>query len=366
VKVLAIAQVGLVRLVRDRGNLFSMFVLPVLLTLLLGSQFGDRDEPRVGIHGPPALVERVAAQLDGMEVERVADHETLRDDALSGRLALGVSVPADAERRLRAGEPVRAVTYVRENGAGTALAPVVAGALDEALLVPWIEGQGGDPAAAGGPRTEVVMRESGGATVVASERFGPSAAQQLVLIVFLTSLLSASTMVQNRALGVTRRMLATPSSLATIVAGEAAARWAVALMQGLYVIVATTLLFGVDWGNVGLTALILLTFTAVGAGAGMLLGALVDDEMVVVGVSLLLGLTIGALGGAMVPRDLFGPGLADFAGAIPHAWALDGLEAIRAGDGFGEVAGPALALAAMAAALLALASWRLLAKLSRA
>lgn len=366
-KLVAIARLGLVRLLRDRGNLFSIFVLPLLLVLLLGTQFGDREALSVGLHGPDELVERVAERLradGGIEPVVVADEATLREDALSGRFALGVSIPDS-------GPPVRVTTFAREDGAGPALAPIVAGALSEELLVPWLQANGAGAGAARAaaddtPRTAVELRDASGVEVAASsDRFGPGAASQLVLIVFLTSLLSATTMVQNRKLGVTRRMLATPSRISTIVAGEAAARWAVALMQGVYIIVASALLFGVEWGNVGLTALLLLAFTGVGAGAGMLLGALFDEEMVVVGLSIMLGLTIGALGGAMVPRELFGPALGDVAGLIPHAWAIDGFEAIREGEGLSAVLGPFALLAGAAALLLGLASWRLLGRLTR-
>ena len=41
---------------------------------------------------------------------------------------------------------------------------------------------------------------------------------------------------------------------------------------------ATGVLFGVDWGNPWLTALVLVAFSAVSAGAAMVLGSLIDNE----------------------------------------------------------------------------------------
>jgi len=47
------------------------------------------------------------------------------------------------------------------------------------------------------------------------------AAQELVLFVFVTSLSASSMLIETRRLGVSRRMLASPTPLGTVVVGEA-------------------------------------------------------------------------------------------------------------------------------------------------
>lgn len=60
-------------------------------------------------------------------------------------------------------------------------------------------------------------------------------------------------------------------------AGEALGRFAVALTQGLVIMVGSALLFGVGWGD-PLGAGVLLLFCLVGSGAAMLLGSLFRTE----------------------------------------------------------------------------------------
>ncbi len=46
---LVIAQANLLRMLRYRSNLFFVFLLPIVLILVLGIEFGGRTAPRVGI-----------------------------------------------------------------------------------------------------------------------------------------------------------------------------------------------------------------------------------------------------------------------------------------------------------------------------
>ncbi|MDZ4089590.1 MAG: hypothetical protein U1D68_00045 [Arthrobacter sp.] len=49
----AIATVELRRFLRDKSNIFFVFIFPLMLILLLGSQFGaGSGQPRVTIAGP--------------------------------------------------------------------------------------------------------------------------------------------------------------------------------------------------------------------------------------------------------------------------------------------------------------------------
>ncbi len=64
-KAIAIAGINLRRFLRDRSNIFFVFVLPLGLVLILGSLFGGSSTPKLGV-----VVSRsapLAAQLvDGL------------------------------------------------------------------------------------------------------------------------------------------------------------------------------------------------------------------------------------------------------------------------------------------------------------
>jgi ABC-2 type transport system permease protein len=206
-------------------------------------------------------------------------------------------------------------------------------------------------------RTTTVGDETFPATL---GQFDLGASSQLVLFVFIVSLTGSAALIQSRQLGVTHRMLATPTSMRTILTGETLGRYGVALFQGLYIMGFSLLLFGVNWGNpVGAVAILLL-FALVGAGAGMLMGSLFRNDQQAAGIGVIVGLGLGALGGAMTPIEFFSPTMARIAHVTPHAWALDGYaELVREEGTVVDIWLELVVLAAMAAAVLVVANWAL-------
>jgi ABC-2 type transport system permease protein len=196
--------------------------------------------------------------------------------------------------------------------------------------------------------------------------FDIGAPAMLVLFMFLTSLAAAADLILTRKLGVARRMLSTPTSTRVIVGGEVAGRFGVALVQGVYIMVGTLLLFRVDWGDPLGAIAILVLFALVGSGAAMLAGALFRNEQQAGGVGVLLGLGLAAIGGAMAPIEVFPPAMKTVALFTPHAWAIDGFsELIRRDGGVLDILPQLGVLAAFAVLFMALAAWRLRRVLTR-
>jgi ABC-2 type transport system permease protein len=197
-------------------------------------------------------------------------------------------------------------------------------------------------------------------------RFDLGASSQLVLFVFLTALAGSAALILSRQLGISRRMLATPTTTGTIVVGEGTGRWAVAMVQGLYIVVVTFLMFRVDWGDPLGALLILITFSAVGAGAGMLMGATFSNDAQASGIGVVLAIGLAALGGCMLPIELFSPTMQKVAHITPHAWALDGFaELVRRNGTVMDILPELGVLIVYATVLLLLAAWRLRVALTR-
>lgn len=78
------------------------------------------------------------------------------------------------------------------------------------------------------------------------------------------------------------------------------------------------------------------------------------------GVSLLLGMGLGALGGCMIPLEVFSPPMKHIAHITPQAWGNDAFTKLG-GDGASilSILAQLGILAAYAVVLLALATWRL-------
>jgi len=183
------------------------------------------------------------------------------------------------------------------------------------------------------------------------------AAQELVLFVFLIGMVAASALIRTRQLGVTRRMLATPATTSQVVAGEALGRYAVAVVQGAFIVGSTALLFGLDWGSWPATAAVVASFALVATAAALFVGALVDNESQSMAVGMSLGLALAALGGCMVPFEVFPDWLQTAAHITPHAWAVDAFtEVIQRGGGLGQIALELTVLVLYGVVLLAAAS----------
>lgn len=99
-------------------------------------------------------------------------------------------------------------------------------------------------------------------------------------------------------------------------------------------------------------------FSAVAAAAGLLLGAATQTEEQVNGFAVPVSLALGALGGCMVPLEVFPDTLASVARLTPHAWGnLAFAEIVRRGGGLGDVVGELAVLATFAVVLGGLAAW---------
>lgn len=364
----AIAALNLRRLFRDRTGAFFVLVFPFLIILALGATFGAGVTPTLGVvhgDGPFAadLVERLE-RIEDLTVERYADASALRDAVAREQVDGGIVVPPDHDEVVRAGA-TSPVTFIgREGGESAQLRLAVASAVDEQsveivaarLLVE--EGLAADldgarevagAAAERTPRVRVDERSASGTEAVG---FDQGAAQQLILFMFVTSLSASSMLIETRRLGVSRRMLASPTRASTVLVGEALGRFAIALFQGALIIVGTVLLFRVDWGNLVTTLTVVVLFAVAGTGAAMVLGSVLRNAAQAGGLGVFLGLVLAALGGCMVPLAFFPPTMVTVAHATPHAWAIDALSGSLAGASPAEVGGTLAVLAAYGAALL--------------
>jgi ABC-2 type transport system permease protein len=382
----AIAGANLRRMVRERSNIFFVFIFPIAIILLIGAQFGGGVSPVVGVHTGNGgdLAEAVIDELSSTESIDVIiydDGDRLTRAVERGHANAGVIMSGDADDDAAAGDQVAIKFLVRPDGFGNQLRSVIAAAVAEVMKPVGAARFAAMETASPFEETLVVARrlapEDPGITVEVSSRgealfpaslgrFDLGASQSLVLFVFLTGLTGSAALILTRQLGVSRRMLSTPTPVRSIIVGESLGRFVVALVQGAYIMVVTLVAFGVDWGDPLGALLILVAFSAVGAGAAMLMGSLFSNVQQAGGVAVVLSLGLAALGGAMVPIELFSPTLQRVAHLTPHAWAIDGFAELVRRDGTVTDIIPELGvLALFAVVLLTLAGWRLRHALTR-
>lgn len=382
---LAVAGTELRRFARDRSNIFFVLVFPLLLVVLIGSQFGaGHTSGTVTVSGPDGpLRSAVADQLRAAELGvTFADADEARTQLARGRADVGVVLGDEAERAIAAGQPTSVEVVVGTQARAQAVAQQVRGALgaagaelDQALA---LEDAGIAPATAetvlaqarsaiAPARVEVVDTSDVAQAFAGASGLGVGAASQLLLFTFLTALAGSATLIQARRYGVVARTLAAPVSTGELVRGEALGRWVIAFGQGVYIMVGTALLFGVGWGNLGATLAVVALFAAVAAGAGMVLGSALDNDSAASGLGVGLALVLAALGGCMLPLELFPDTLRTVAHLTPHAWAYEALaDVTRHGAGVADVLPQLGVLAAFAVVVLGLGTWLLRRSLARA
>lgn len=385
-KVLAIATANLRRMLRERSNIFFVFIFPIAVILLIGVQFGGGVEPVVGLLAPEprglagAVADSVRA-AEGIDTRDFSSEEALVAAVERGEVQAGLFIPVDLGDMVAGSETAEIGFAVRPGGFGPQLQSVVGSAVAKAMKP---VGAAQFAAAETGRDFEMALGHARtlaqGLTEIPVEtatvgealfpptmgRFDLGAPQQLVLFTFLTALAGSAALILSRQLGISERMLSTPTPVNTIVAGESAGRFAVAFLQGIYIVGLTWVIFRVNWGDPLGALLLLLVFSAVGAGAGMLMGAVLDNDQQAAGIGVVASLGLAALGGAMLPLELFSPTMRMVAHATPHAWALDGFaELVRRGGSTVDILPELGILGLYAAVLLSLAAWRLRVAITR-
>ena len=378
-KIGAIVAIEARRLSRDRSALFFILALPVFIILIIGIGIGGANskisvgvvDKNAGALG--AELRQEVARSPRLTVESFADAGSLRTAVRHSEVTAGLVVPPGYDEALRAGGPV-AVEFVVDPAAQASLAArgSVAAAVDAQAAVAGAARLAatatGEPFAVAYDRARSLATGAGVHVDIstASGRaplplgFSYTAPSNLVLFVFITSLASAAAIVFARRLGVTRRMLSTPTPPSVVLAGQAGSRFLTAIFQGLFILVVGAVVFGVNWGDLIAAGVLIVGFALVATGASLLIGTAAGTEEQTIALGPPIGIALGMLGGCMWPLVIVPPVMRAVGHATPHAWAMDGFISLVARDGhLRNVAPDLLALGSSAALFLVAGTWRL-------
>ena len=178
-------------------------------------------------------------------------------------------------------------------------------------------------------------------------------------IFWIVSLLAGSVLQEKRE-GTFRRLLVAPMNRVVMLAGKLLPYYIINLIQLVIMLGASSLLFGMSLGHspTGLVA-VSLAAAAAATGLGVLVSALVRTEAQVGGLTVLLLLTLSALGGCFVPRFIMPAWLKTIGLVTPHAWALDAYQDLLVrGYGLLDVLPKVGVLAAFAGLFFGIGVWR--------
>ncbi len=335
---LAFTTVTLIQQFRDRASIFFMFALPVAIMAIIGTTFGGAQEWEIGVVGDDPLADGIVAAA-----ERVDDVSvTVFDTAEEGRQA---TRRYDVEGVILLDEDPPAFVADETSQDSIGARSIAQRLLDEALFE-------GDPAAGPTVTTAVVGENE----FAGRSPFSLTAAQNLVLFTFITAFTAGVIVVRARRSGVLARALSTAAGFGAVTVGLMSAWFVLAMVQSL-IIVVVGVFFGVDWGSPSIATVLLILFAMVGSGAGLLVGTLFPSEDMVNSAGPPIALVLGALGGCMVPIEVFPDSILAISRLTPHYWALEGWKASIFDDaGLSDVVTEVMVLAGIAVALVVASS----------
>ena len=360
--IIFLARKDLAQMFRHPSTWLWAFLMPLLFFFFIGNVTGGFSRPRpaverIGMLAPAdagSLAEHLERRLQqlGYRVERVQDERSLaaygRRLTVPSRFTEEVLKGKQMTLRFgRSGEEVAAFyDEIRvKRAAYTVLADLLVAMRD------------------GGPATAEALEKLAAAphnigvavTAAGKRKIIPGGFQQavpgsmvmfLLLVMFTTGGVSLH---QERTLGILRRLASAPISRGAVVAGKWLSRFGLGMIQTAFGMAAGTLFFKVDWGaHLGAVVLLLISYGALAAAGGMILGNFGKTEGQVVGFGVILSNAMAMLGGCWWPTEIT-PLWAQKIGLLfPTGWAMDGLHRLMS---FGDA--PAAVVPHIAAMLLA-------------
>jgi ABC-2 type transport system permease protein len=151
----------------------------------------------------------------------------------------------------------------------------------------------------------------------------------------------------ERSQGTLPRLLTSPTTTAQVLAGKVLGIFLTGVAQVGILILASSLFFGVRWGDV--TGLLLLILAAVfgATGWGMLITALARSPAQVGSVGSAMMLIFGILGGSFISLEQMPPLVQALSKITPNAWGLDGFTTLALGGRLPNLLEPITALLIM-------------------
>jgi ABC-2 type transport system permease protein len=178
-------------------------------------------------------------------------------------------------------------------------------------------------------------------------------------VFWIVTLLAGSVLREKRE-GTFRRLLAAPISRAAMLAGKLAPYYIINLIQLVLMLGAARLFFGMSLGPswIGLVV-VSLVLAGTATGLGVLVASFVRSEAQAGSLTVLLLLSLSALGGCFIPRFVMPVWLRTAGLVTPHAWALDAYQdLIVRGYTFPDVLPKVGALGLFAVIFFVIGVWR--------
>ncbi len=345
-QVLAVAWKDLSVFAKDRGQLIILFLLPALLSAMIGSMLNQQFRPEESDVLFPVYVvnqdsgpfgQRIVAALntiDQLDVEAL-DSVTQADESVgAGERIAAIVIPAEFSDNLNAYEPstVQVIVDPGQEELGSLItglvnqivAPLttmgeiqygIRTILDEAGILDQADPQMVQAALAqsvGAMMTQLQEMEQNPAIVLASEdsEGGAVTVPDNAFVVWMPAFAVwfafyivgniATTLLEEREEGTLRRLMAAPIPEGAVIAGKMLAYGLIAILQVIVVLGVGNIAFGMSLGNSPLGLVLITLGLALSATSlGMMVAGLSRTSRQANLIGLVLGFVLAGLGGCL-------------------------------------------------------------------
>lgn len=157
------------------------------------------------------------------------------------------------------------------------------------------------------------------------------AAGLAIFFLFFTVQIGVNSLLDERHAGTLNRLMAAPLRRSSIIAGKALMAFILGLVSMLVLVIATTLLFGAEWGNPLGVSLLVVAAIVSALGIMAVVAAFAKTPEQAGNYSSMVAVVLGFLGGTFFPVGQAGGLLSDLRFITPHAWFMQGLGDLSAG-----------------------------------
>lgn len=357
-RILALAWLNLLQLLRNPTEVVALIALPLALTMVFGSAYANVEGKPVRV---PVVdedgtryseqVRTLLGQEKSFEVDPMARSEAEQAVA-DGDVSVAIIVPKGFGDAVEAGkaeiqslvdpasDSAFAITAVVQ-GIAVRMSGDVAAANAIASISPGAPARFRELYASADalwePEPPVSVK---GQTVIASEVRGDavqatgttqSSAGFTVFFLMFVTFGGAGAILEEREQGTLRRLLVSPSGKGTLIVGKIVGIVAAAMAQVLVLTTVGQVVFGVPWGRNPLAvALILFTYILAITGLAVLVSTVVRSRDQFSGAGPIFSTGLAMLGGCYWSLDIVSPFMQAVGRATPTGWAMIGLTDVLA------------------------------------
>ncbi|MEZ7173507.1 ABC transporter permease [Sporosarcina sp. OR05] len=365
--IFAICLLELKRTFKKKSAYVLMFAMPLLFAYLFGSLFGasstvnlriavvDEDQTIVSQQIKKRLMLDDMISYELLSAEQAEQQLTERE--IEGVLTL----TNGAATKVMSGEPIVEFHYLP----GTAIAPIILQQVQQAVLAVEIEVVAAQTGSSYLEEDWVALYErmttnveqipvwTEQATRVPSTGMTSvsySSAGFAIMFVMMMMLTMTGILIEAKQMGIWSRLFTSPVTRFQVLAGYFLSFFFVGWLQFGVLIVLSSVLFGVTWGNpFGLAVLVTGLIVCI-VGLGIAIASLVQTAEQQNAIGTLIVISTCMLGGVYWPLSVVPEVMQKIAYFVPQSWAMKGFTALIAeGGALQDIAMPLLVLLGFAA-----------------